>query len=139
MRIFLAIISLLFAIVAIYFIMNYFKKRSQLKKRDFIENSEYKSGTNLTEAELYLFTVNWCPHCKETKEVWDKFKKEYKSDKYAIVFKEIDCEEKENLANKFKIEEYPTIVLVNNDNKYYYDANIRPDTLNKFINTIMEL
>ena len=139
MRIFLAIISLLFAGTAIYFIMNYFKRRTQLKKRDFIENSEYKHATNLREAELYLFMVDWCPHCKETKEVWEKFKKEYKSDKYAIAFKEIDCDEKENLANNFKIEEYPTIVLVNNDKKYYYDANIRPDTLDKFINTIMEL
>lgn len=139
MRIFLAIISLLFAITAIYFIMNYFKRRNQLKKRDFIENSEYKTATKLTEAELYLFMVDWCPHCKETKEVWEKFKQDYKSDKYAIVFKEIDCDEKENLANNFNIEEYPTIVLVNNDKKYYYDANIRPDTLNKFINTIMEL
>ena len=139
MRIFLVIISLLFTIAAIYFIRNYFKKRTESKKRDFIENSEYRSSLNLTEAELYLFMVDWCPHCKETKEVWEKFKKEYKSDKYAISFKEIDCDEKENLANNFKIEEYPTIVLVRNDKKYYYDANIRPDTLDKFINTIMEL
>ena len=71
MRIFLVIISLLFTVAAIYFIRNYFK-RGESKKRDFIENNEHRTSMNLTEAELYLFMVDWCPHCKETKEVWDK-------------------------------------------------------------------
>ena len=135
----LTLIGIGLFIVGVIFIVRFFKKRGNKNKRDFIENQEFRSKKYDGSAELYLFTVEWCPHCKDTIEKWKNFKKGYVSDKYQITFVEVDCEEKENLANEYKIEEYPTIVLVRNNNKYYYDANIKEETLNKFINTIMEL
>ena len=124
--------------IAAYFMIRSFLKRKETKREEILSKTEHELY-NKSEAELYLFSVDWCPHCKETKIIWDKYTTSYKSSKYEIAFIEVDCDHRENLAKEFKIEEYPTIVLVKNGKKYYYDANIKKETLDKFIDTIMEL
>ena len=47
----------------------------------------------------------------------------------------VDAEEKEELANDFKVESYPSVYLVVDENKIYYDANVKPNLLNKFLET----
>ena len=133
----LVFLFLIFSIIAYYMVQRFMKKDKE-RKNQFIENKEF-DPYNKYEAELYLFMTSWCPHCKETKPLWEEYKNGYKSKKYEITFIEVDCDEKENMAEMFKIEEYPTIVLVRNNKKYYYDANLSKETLDKFINTIMEL
>jgi thioredoxin-like negative regulator of GroEL len=128
----------LLGIAAFYLIRRFLKDRRDKQNRDFIENKEHELYS-ITEAELYLFSVDWCPHCKDTKVIWDRFTSTYTSDKYQITFVEVDCDERENLAKEFNVEEYPTIVMVKDDKKYYYDANIKKETLEKFIDTIMKL
>ena len=118
----LIFVGILLGVVA-YFLINLSLRIKETKRRDFIENTEHELY-NKSEAELYLFSVNWCPHCKDTKIIWDKYTTSYKSSKYEITFIEVDCDKRENLAKEFKIEEYPTIVLVKN-NKKYYDANTK--------------
>ena len=134
----LILVGILLGVAAYFLIKSFLKNKRDKERRDFIENTEHELY-NKSEAELYLFSVNWCPHCKDTKIIWDKYTTSYKSSKYEITFIEVDCDKRENLAKEFKIEEYPTIVLVKNNKKYYYDANIKKETLDKFIDTIMEI
>ena len=108
----LILIGILLGIAAYYLIKSFIKDKRDKERRDFIENTEHELYKS--EAELYLFSVNWCPHCKETKIIWDKYTTSYKSSKYEIAFIEVDCDKRENLAKEFNIEEYPTIVLVKN-------------------------
>ena len=132
------LVGILLGIASYFMIRSFLKRKKDQERRNFIENSEHELY-NKSEAELYLFSVDWCPHCKDTKLVWDKYTTSYESSKYEITFIEVDCDHRENLAKEFKIEEYPTIVMVKNGKKYYYDANIKKETLDKFIDTIMEL
>lgn len=132
------LVGILLGIASYFMIRAFLKRKKDQERRNFIENSEHELY-NKSEAELYLFSVDWCPHCKDTKLVWDKYTTSYESSKYEITFIEVDCDQRENLAKEFKIEEYPTIVMVKNGKKYYYDANIKKETLDKFIDTIMEL
>lgn len=134
----LILVGILLGVAAYFLIKSFLKNKRDKERRDFIENTEHELY-NKSEAELYLFSVNWCPHCKDTKIIWDKYTTSYNSSKYEITFIEVDCDKRENLAKEFKIEEYPTIVLVKNNKKYYYDANIKKETLDKFIDTIMEI
>lgn len=134
----LILVGILLGIAAYFLIKSFLKNKRDKERRDFIENTEHEIY-NKREAELYLFSVDWCPHCKDTKTIWDKYTTSYKSKKYEITFIEVDCDQRENLAKEFKIEEYPTIVLVKDGKKYYYDANIKKETLDKFIDTIMEI
>ena len=56
---------------------------------------------------------------------------------YTIDYEEVDCEKNSEMANSFNVTEYPTIYLVNGVKKYEYDANLTEETLNIFINTVM--
>ena len=77
----LILVGILLGVAAYYLIKSFLRNKKERDNRDFIENKEHELY-NKSEAELYLFSVDWCPHCKETKIVWDKYTKSYKSSKY---------------------------------------------------------
>ncbi len=113
---------------------NYIYKLNYSK---FLTNNEYGLKSNKKEGNLILFYTTWCPHCKSTLELWNTLKKKNKYNKYIITFTEIDCDKDSAIAAKYTIEEYPTIILIKDDKKYTYEANLSEVTLDLFINTIM--
>jgi thiol-disulfide isomerase/thioredoxin len=128
------IVFIIFSSVAYYMYKKFFKP-----SKSFITNNEFNSVNKTKEAELILFYTLWCPHCKTTKESWDALKSNsrYNNNKYVVSFTEIDCDKESAYADSFNIKEYPTIILLKGDKKYIYDANLSEDTLDLFINTIM--
>ena len=114
-----------------YFLYNTFYK---VKSTNFIENNEYKMSSNKNDSNLLLFYTSWCPHCKTTIDLWQKIKSQNKYPN--LTFVEIDCEKNIAEAELYKIKEYPTIILVKNNKKYIYDANLSESTLDIFINTV---
>jgi thiol-disulfide isomerase/thioredoxin len=92
-------------------------------------------------AELYLFKTDWCPHCKRAQPIFETMKKEYESklvNGYRILFKVVDCEQEPSLADKFKIDGYPTIKLVKDDQVIEYDAKPDREHLIQFLTTVLE-
>lgn len=99
-------------------------------------------GTNDDNvAQLYLFKVDWCPHCKTAKPVFDEVEKELNgrmvNDKYTVVFKTVDCEAEPDLADKFKIEGFPTIKLVKDGQVIEYDAKPEKEKIKEFLKTVL--
>jgi hypothetical protein len=95
-------------------------------------------------AELLLFYVNWCPHCKTAKPIWNELKTEYENktiNGYKVIFTEIDCTtetaEIEQMVNKYNIEGYPTIKLLKDGQVIEYDAKPSKATLEQFLNTVL--
>ena len=91
-------------------------------------------------AELYLFKTDWCPHCKKAVPLFDSIKDEYESklvNGYRVIFKVVDCEREPNVADKFKIEGYPTIKLVKDNQVIEYDAKPDKEHLVQFLNTVI--
>ena len=129
----LSILLISFIIIAYFFYIYYAKK----DPNKFVPNNEFKSISSLKEGSLILFYVTWCPHCKVALDKWNSIKKSYTNKKYTIKFSEIDCDAFTNMADKYNITEYPTIVLVKNDIKYIYDAELDSNALELFINTVM--
>jgi thiol-disulfide isomerase/thioredoxin len=128
-------IFIIFSSIAYQMYKSFFKPSTK-----FITNNEFKGvNTNVTEAQLILFHTLWCPHCKTTKEIWDTLKKKTKfnNNNYIVTFLEIDCDKESAYADTYDIKEYPTIILLKGEKKYIYDANLNEDTLDLFINTIM--
>ena len=103
----------------------------------FISNNEYKSISTVKEGSLILFYVSWCPHSKKTMDQWNLIKEGYTNKLYAMTFTEIDCDKYTQMADKYAITEYPTIVLIKNDKKYIYDAEFDSKTFELFINSVM--
>ena len=91
-------------------------------------------------AELYLFKTEWCPHCKKALPIFESVKEEYESktvNGYRVIFKVVDCEREPNVADKFKIEGYPTIKLVKDNQVIEYDAKPDKEHLVQFLNTVI--
>jgi thiol-disulfide isomerase/thioredoxin len=96
------------------------------------------------EAELLFFYAEWCPHCKTAKPVWDDLRTEYENktiNGYTIVFTEINCTkesaEVEKMMDKYNVEGFPTIKLIKDGQIIEYDAKPTKETLNQFLNSVL--
>lgn len=91
-------------------------------------------------AQLFLFKVDWCPHCKQAKPIFDEVEKEQKGkpiNGYTVTFTTVDCEAEPDMADKFKIEGYPTIKLVKDGQVIEYDAKPDKEKITEFLNTVI--
>ena len=140
----LIVISIFILIgVSIYY---YHKYVSSKFKPSYAENNELTQGSSgaSNEAHLLLFYVDWCPHCKTAKPVWEELKSEYENktiNGYKVIFSEINCTnespEIEEMIRKYKIEGYPTIKLIKDGQVIEYDAKPTKATLEQFLNTVL--
>ena len=129
---------ILFTAITIYISYKFYNYYNKNNNKKFIENNEYSEGKIIDNAQVLLFYVDWCPHCNNTINVWEDIKKSYNFDKINLSFKTINCEDKSNkqIVKSFNIKEYPTIYLVIDNKKYYFDANLEKETFYKFLNAI---
>ena len=87
-----------------------------------------------------MYYVNWCPHCKKAKPIWEGLKKKYNGksiNNTNIYFKEINCETNEDMADKYNIEGYPTIKLVKDNEIVEFDAKPSEHTLTQFLHSTL--
>ena len=95
-------------------------------------------------ATMMLFYVDWCPHCKTAKPEWENLKSEYEGKQingYTIAFTEYNCTtespETDELMNRYKIEGYPTIKLIKDNQVIEYDAKPTKSTMEQFLQTVL--
>ena len=134
----ITIISLV-AILAAYFT---WKKKGVPKlnrlKGKTSDSSNKELVTSTDSASIYYFYTEWCPYCKKAQPEWGKLKDVYSNktiNGYNLEFKEVDCDKDEATATEFKVEGYPTIILVKNGQKIVYDAKPKFETLETFVKT----
>ena len=134
-------------IVFLYYLYKQFSnKTSYNANREHMQTgSQSNSNSNSNkQAELILFYVDWCPHCKTAKPEWEKLKSEYDNKQingYTVIFTEYNCTnespEVEDLMNKYKIEGYPTVKLLKDNQVIEYDAKPTKATMEQFLNTVL--
>jgi thiol-disulfide isomerase/thioredoxin len=129
-------------IFALFFFISYIYKNF-INKTTYSPNREGMTDTN-NQATLMLFYVDWCPHCKTAKPEWDNLKTEYEGktiNGYTMKFVEYNCtnetQETEELMNKYKIEGYPTIKLLKDNQVIEYDAKPTKATMSQFLTTVL--
>jgi len=132
----------LFVSISYYIYTSYVKPRlnpSYISNKEFLPKTEELPETEY--AEVILFYTDWCPHSNSVMNVWNQFKEKFNNvtiNKYTIIFKEIDCEQDEDTADKYNITGYPTIKLVKNkDEIVEFDAKPTMETLDEFIHTVI--
>jgi thiol-disulfide isomerase/thioredoxin len=125
-----------------YVIFNFYTTSSKAPFQANREGSDNEDS--LKTANLMLFYVDWCPHCKTAKPEWDSLKEQYEGQMingYTLMFSEYNCTnespEVDELMNKYKIEGYPTIKLVKDKQVVEYDAKPTKSTLLEFLNTVL--
>ena len=136
------LVVVLFIGIAVYYYYHYV---SPSLKPEYNPNNEHlASSDNGKSAELLLFYVDWCPHCKTAKPAWDEIKTQYENktiNGYKVIFTEINCTEEtaevEEMMNKYSIEGFPTIKLLKDGQIVEYDAKPTKSTLDQFLNTVL--
>ena len=133
--------ALLFGVLGYYIYTNYFSNKTQYSANR--ENFDTNQESNKT-ANLMLFYVDWCPHCKTAKPEWESLKSEYEGKNingYTLTFTEYNCTtespETEELMNKYKIEGYPTVKLLKDNQIVEYDAKPTKSTMEQFLHTVL--
>ena len=138
----IAIIVLIFVVSAYFLYRNYSNpSNSETITDDIYEEMDNNDGS---EAELMLFHVDWCPHCKTALPEWEKLKQEYANKKvngHKIIFMEYNCtEESEETTKKmetYKIEGFPTIKLKVEGRVIEFDAKVTKSNLEQFLATAL--
>ena len=111
MNIFLIIgLFIIFIIISVVVYRQYNKKIISNPNNEYIQNN--------TVGQVMLFYAAWCPYSKTTLTQWYSYKENYNG-KYNISFVEIDCDKHTNLADKYNIESYPTIILLKDEKNIY--------------------
>jgi thiol-disulfide isomerase/thioredoxin len=84
-----------------------------------------------------FFYTEWCPYCKQALPEIKKFENHIASQNakndYVITLTKIDCDKNSVLADKYKVEGYPTIKLIYKKEVYNYDAKPDKISLIKFL------
>jgi thiol-disulfide isomerase/thioredoxin len=134
------IVAIFFLIVAIYL---YNKYVTPMVDNKYVANNEFQQksdDSDVQNVELYIFTVNWCPHSKKAIPIWEQLKAEYSNktfNNYNINFIQVDGEENPSLADKYKVEGYPTIKMVKGNQVIEYDAKPSLEHLKEFLNSTL--
>jgi len=137
---------IILVIVIIIAIGIYYLVKSQTsKKSDYRSNTTPATGiSNGKEAEIMLFYVDWCPHCKTAKPEWEQVKTEYENktvNGYHVIFTDVNCTNEtpdvEKMINNYKIEGYPTIKMLKDGQVVEFDAKPTKANLEQFLNTVL--
>ena len=132
---------LLLCVIGYYIYTNDFLKAYRNPGTSDIPNSGKTKG----DVAIMFFHVDWCPHCKTAKPVWDdisaKYKNEYVND-YKCKFLEYNLteenEENKKITSDFNIEGYPTIKMRKGNDIIDFDAKITANSLEEFIKNVTE-
>jgi thiol-disulfide isomerase/thioredoxin len=139
---FVIIIALIaiFIGAAIYVYNKYVAPRLNTK---FVENREFSNDAIVSnDAQIFFIYAAWCPHSKKVMGHWDELKKKYNGKlvtKYMVEFVEYDGDNDEAKIDEFsklykkKIEGYPTIILVKENEVIEFEAEPSLENLNAFI------
>jgi thiol-disulfide isomerase/thioredoxin len=147
------VVFVLFLIIGVLYYVYYFLPSIS---SDYLPNSEVGNGGqssgggggggrgNGNNVEIFLFSANWCPHCKTAKPIFETVESEYDGKQVNgryIVFTKIDCTEEtpevDALMKKYNVEGYPTIKMLKDGKIIDFDAKPTKENLNKFIMTFV--
>ena len=127
-------------ILIVYYVYSSYKNNQTMITDEIYEEDNYNSNV----AEVMLFYVDWCPHCKSAMPVWEKLKEQYNNQKingHEVIFVEFNCtDEDEEITKKietYKIEGFPTVKLKANGTVVEFDAKINEENMEKFLSTVL--
>jgi len=131
---FIVILIIIFTSAFVFVYNTYISKEHSLN-REFIDSSK-----NTTKDVLILyFYTEWCPYCKqesilsEIKNFEDYIIESNEKNDFIITLTKIDCDKNSTIADKYKVEGYPTIKLIYKNNVYNYYAKPTKDSLIQFV------
>jgi thiol-disulfide isomerase/thioredoxin len=140
--IFVLCIFILFSVAGYYGYQKYTKSIAEKTKFSDVANA---NRTNKT-ATIYMFHVDWCPHCVKALPEFEKFKTAYDGQQingYKLKCIAVNCtdDEKDDITatiKKYNIQSYPTVKLViDGGETIEFDSKITQKSLHTFVTTVI--
>ena len=142
---------LLFLFVAVFVYNKYVAgvlSPNYIANREFpVDMTEGESGdgegtseNSGSDVEIIIFTVEWCPHSKKAMPIWEELKEKYNGKQFnghKLTFVEVNGEENPGMADKYKVEGYPTIKMLKDNQVIEYDAKPSVEHLTEFLNSTL--
>jgi hypothetical protein len=134
---------IIFGLLTKYAYDKYYVEQQESKTKAFsdVANAEMRDN----DLVIYFFYVDWCPHCKTAYTEWVKFQNEYHGtdmNGYKVNCIEMNCTDETpeilNTINEYKIEGFPTIKMLKDNQKIEFDAKITYSALEKFLTTMSD-
>lgn len=156
----LVVLTAIFIGVGYYIYITYIQPTM---KPTYVTNNEFQTDETVAaaeaeskqvgnkRAEFYLFYTDWCPYSKKVLPIWDsiqaRFNGEVNESGYVIDYIKINGESQANELEKFqenylkdaakdKIDGYPSIYMVKDEQVVEFEAQPTEETLTEFINTM---
>jgi len=131
------IIIVIFLLVSIFVYKNVVKK--VLNNKHQVNKEFITKNNNSNDVLVLYFYTQWCPYCKQSMPEIKKFEEYVKGlngeNDYIITVTKIDCDENTAMADKYKVQGYPTIKLIYKGRVYDYDAKPTKENLIQFLET----
>ena len=113
----------------------------------YTDNNEFHQGSsnNTTDANITMYYVDWCPHCKNSMPIYDEFIKDYNKKNingYTLKVTKFNCTNDEDpevkaVIDKYDIEGFPTIILNSNNQQIAFNAEATKESLEQFVNEVL--
>jgi len=131
------LLTILFIILALVIYYNSIK--DIISQKHVLNNEFINTNNKKNEILILYFYTEWCPYCKQSMSELNKFEEyingENASANYNITLTKIDCDKQSTLADKYKIDAYPSIKLIYQNKVYDYDAKPNKVNLIQFMET----
>jgi thiol-disulfide isomerase/thioredoxin len=104
------------------------------------KSKEGFAAESTSENTLYMFYVDWCPHCTSAKPELQQLKKRMENDtiqNQKVEVRLVNAEKEESLASKFKVKGYPTIIFVRQGKEYTYEGERTADAVYSFMEDVI--
>ena len=134
----IAVVFVVFLLLVKFVFDKYYTEPKDERKFQDVANA----NTRGEDLPIYMFHVNWCPHCKTALPEWNTFKTAT-DDKiingYKVKCKEINCTDDKNatLSDKYNVESYPTVIMQRGEDKIDFDSKVTQSSLTTFTNTML--
>jgi thiol-disulfide isomerase/thioredoxin len=137
------VLIILFSVVSYFAYLNIMGKMAG-------PNAKFSDVANKGRREndliVMFFYVDWCPHCKTAKPEWVSFCNEYNQkvvndtivncDKGGTNCTNDDDPEIVTMISQYKIESFPTVLLIKDGKRYDFDAKVTRSSLEEFVKTV---
>lgn len=119
--------------------------RRVIEKSD-LDNVSNATGKGTGDAQIILFTVDWCPHCKSAAKPWQQFVEKYDNEmvnETTLRCITTNCTNEDDAdvikqIKQYNINSYPSVKIIRADKTVVdYDAKITADNLETFVHAMV--
>lgn len=136
----IGIVVLIIFLIVTYYAYNKFYVKSNNQFSD-VANADRSNK----DASVLFFHADWCPHCKKAEPEWNTFKSQYDGKSvngYVVNCVDINCTDEKDSSvtasiNQYKIESYPTVKMLKDNQVIEFDSKITNTSLNSFVETML--